>query len=986
VAFTDDGPAVSVSANAAGSATVGDSLLHAGAATLVSASLQGNDPDVNPGGTGTVYAVTTSAAAAIIATPAWGADGPQTPGNPAASLSYALTTGSANPVDSGLTVTDGSTINLVMQGGTVVGLVSGGAFDGKAAFAVAIDATGHLTVEQYLSVFNPTGPVSLTTGSLSVVVTATDFDNTTATSSVADISSEVIFTDATPTLVAPVAASIVDTENATSTFTLNATSGGVATAILYGADGPEFAGATNVGVQFDTALNGTAALDSTGHQMTSSFQNITYQVVNNGLELDGVAGGQTVFKIVLDPASNQYTVTMIGTIDLVTNVEFSDGGYQFVGGNSSWAGFTSTGSGTHFDLLLTPKLGGAPDGTVNTSSVAGGISSGNSVDSGDTFRIDFVTNLAGNPKDGSGDYDTAANRDWTTNGQLGTVAVNHWDNAGNSTNGANALFISSSGASVHIVALDYGNPYTGTTTATSNVIDAITAISINYNGVTSALITAATLPANHIVNVGGHNFTVTFNAGNGSVDVAGVVGTSGAQATGTRIAVFTANGYDALEYGLTSGTTVSYKIGHFGAAVPSTQPITFVAPVYVVDGDGNTTADSNISVTVTPPVAPPIVLDMGSGIHYLGLDAGVHHDYGGGLMTTAWVGASTGILALHDQDAYSIMFSTHAGQTDLQGLAQQYDGNLDGIISSADAVYSQLGVWIDANTNGKVEGGEYHSLAELGIVSINLTSDGQATTAANGDVIVFGQTTYTRADGSTGTAADVGFALAAISAAAGALLGAETLVAPTLEPDPATAPAATLAIAEVSLADQEQSSPQDAQATSSLSGLLGSDGVSQVDSATADHSGHEPAQDESSKAGLTGLPDAADHAASPSAGGQAIANAAISADHGAFDFGGDGTQMMGALMAMTAPPAMQAVPDQHGIQQALADTVGSNAVEALVNHFASISETVPGTATAPQGLPGLLMATVQADFMHSGMHMDLTHMGAEAHALAAAHA
>ena len=535
-------------------------------------------------------------------------------------------------------------------------------------------------------------------------------------------------------------------------------------------------------------------------------------------------------------------------------------------------------------------------------------------------------------------------------------------------------------------------PYTDTTTATSNVVDPVTGVSINYNGVASALITAATLPANHVVNVGGHNFTVTFNSSDGSVDVAGVVGTSGAGATGTRIATFTANGYDALEYSLTPGTTVSYKLGDFGAVTSSTLPITFVAPVHVVDGDGSTSANSNISVTVNPQIAPPILLDMGSGIHYLGLEARVQHDYGTGLVATAWAGASTGILTLHDQDAYSISFSTHAGQTDLQGLVQQYDANHDGIVSAADAVYSQLGVWIDANSDGKVESGEYHSLADLGIVSINLKSDGQTSTAANGDVVVFGQTTYTKADGSTGAAADVGFALAAISAAAGALLGPETLAAATPEPAPVTAPTATPAMMEASLADQGQGSPPDTRAPGTLSALLGSDAVSQQAAARGHESGHEPGQDDGSRAGLAGLPNAADHAVSPSAAGQSIANATVFAEHGAYAFGGDGAQMMGALMAMAAPAAQTATQgaqsgqDQHGIHQALADTVGSDAVEALVNHFAAGSETVPGATSAPQALPGLLLATVQADFMHSGMHMDLTHLGAEAHALAAAHA
>ena len=63
--------------------------------------------------------------------------------------SYAL---SVTNAVSGLTVTDGSAINLQLVGGVVVGVVSGGTFNGQAAFAIAIDGgTGVVTVEQYLS-------------------------------------------------------------------------------------------------------------------------------------------------------------------------------------------------------------------------------------------------------------------------------------------------------------------------------------------------------------------------------------------------------------------------------------------------------------------------------------------------------------------------------------------------------------------------------------------------------------------------------------------------------------------------------------------------------------------------------------------------------------------------------------------------------------------------------------------------------------------
>ena len=66
-------------------------------------------------------------------------------------------------------------------------------------------------------------------------------------------------------------------------------------------------------------------------------------------------------------------------------------------------------------------------------------------------------------------------------------------------------------------------------------------------------------------------------------------------------------------------------------------------------------------------------------------------------------------------------------------------------------------VWQDANSNGAVDAGELVSLTDAGIASISLVSNGQAYTAANGDVTVAGTSTFTRTDGSTGTAADAAF-------------------------------------------------------------------------------------------------------------------------------------------------------------------------------------------------------------------------------------
>jgi len=184
----------------------------------------------------------------------------------------------------------------------------------------------------------------------------------------------------------------------------------------------------------------------------------------------------------------------------------------------------------------------------------------------------------------------------------------------------------------------------------------------------------------------------------------------------------------------------------------------------------------------------------------------VTHDYGFGLVNTAWVAADDGFLARQTGDGLDIVFTDDAegAKTDLEGVRLAYDGNKDGVLDARDAAYADFGVWQDANGNGVTDAGEFKSLADMGIVSLDLTSDGKSYTAANDQVTVFGEADYTRADGSTGKLGDVAFAtrsveeaqkLAAQSTASSGLtsaLVAASLVAATsatLDQQPTIAPA-----------------------------------------------------------------------------------------------------------------------------------------------------------------------------------------------------
>lgn len=92
-------------------------------------------------------------------------------------------------------------------------------------------------------------------------------------------------------------------------------------------------------------------------------------------------------------------------------------------------------------------------------------------------------------------------------------------------------------------------------------------------------------------------------------------------------------------------------------------------------------------------------------------------------------------------------------KTDLEALRMGFDTNQDNTLDQQDSVWNQFGVWQDANQDAIVDNGEYHTLAQLGIVSIGLASQGTEQ-SVNGNII-HGVSSFAFADGSTGTVADV---------------------------------------------------------------------------------------------------------------------------------------------------------------------------------------------------------------------------------------
>ena len=161
----------------------------------------------------------------------------------------------------------------------------------------------------------------------------------------------------------------------------------------------------------------------------------------------------------------------------------------------------------------------------------------------------------------------------------------------------------------------------------------------------------------------------------------------------------------------------------------------------------------------------PLVLDLdGDGIELTSVDGSTaFFDVGvdGFAEATGWVAADDGLLALDVDgdgriDDGSELFGDQTGYAHGFLALAQHDDNGDGVIDAADAVFSELVVWQDANTDGISQAGEMRGLAELGIASI---STGATTTSywVAGNEIRY-ESTFTWADGTTGVVGDAFFA------------------------------------------------------------------------------------------------------------------------------------------------------------------------------------------------------------------------------------
>ena len=117
-----------------------------------------------------------------------------------------------------------------------------------------------------------------------------------------------------------------------------------------------------------------------------------------------------------------------------------------------------------------------------------------------------------------------------------------------------------------------------------------------------------------------------------------------------------------------------------------------------------------------------------------------------------WVSADDGLLAydkngdgvISGRDELSFVDYVPGAHTDLEGLAH-FDSNGDGRLDASDAEWGRFRVWRDLDQDGESDAGELQTLAEAGITSIALSSDGVERTVARNRI--FGEGSYIDAEG-----------------------------------------------------------------------------------------------------------------------------------------------------------------------------------------------------------------------------------------------
>ncbi|WP_352569860.1 DUF5801 repeats-in-toxin domain-containing protein, partial [Mesorhizobium opportunistum] len=394
ISIKDDVPTVTAVANAASVIVLDEGNTNAGSppsshsATigLPAGYTAGDDPDVS----GTGYLSKASSGALVTITPTFGADGPAAGGG----VSYAL---SAVAGASGVTLTDGTVVDLMQVSPTLVlGVVHGQS--NTVAFAISMDGTtGAVTVEQYLSLHNPIPgtsydeTTSLTNGSLSVIATVTDGDGDTASSQAVSVGSQITFHDDGPLFTSVMDAVVANQAGASFTGLYSA---------AFGADGLDHlslalqASGTYSGSAVDFVQSTSSGVttvqvqDATTHNVVFTFYYTETPQPDGGVLMhaysnSGDPAGSAFFTLDLN-ANGTYDYTLNSPSVITTTTVTGDSAFVSSGGGQN--SLTSPDG----QLVITGDLnGGGQQVKASHNGIAVG-STGLSMDTGETLHLGFA--------------------------------------------------------------------------------------------------------------------------------------------------------------------------------------------------------------------------------------------------------------------------------------------------------------------------------------------------------------------------------------------------------------------------------------------------------------------------------------------------------------------------------------------------------------------------------------------------------------------
>ena len=158
----------------------------------------------------------------------------------------------------------------------------------------------------------------------------------------------------------------------------------------------------------------------------------------------------------------------------------------------------------------------------------------------------------------------------------------------------------------------------------------------------------------------------------------------------------------------------------------------------------------------------PIILDLdGDGLETVGLAGNVYFDHDGdGVLTkTGWAGKNDALL-VWDRNAngridtgaelfgdFTVLPNGTLAPNGFAALAA-LDANGDGVIDASDPAFHELKLWRDTSQDGQTGAGELITLADAGIVSLNLAHTLKNQNLANGNQLTR-EGSFTRTDGTT---------------------------------------------------------------------------------------------------------------------------------------------------------------------------------------------------------------------------------------------